>query len=167
MEERNNIILIGMPASGKSTVGVILAKILGMDFVDTDIVIQQREGARLNEIIDAQGVKGFLEKEEQALFSINASHTVIATGGSAVYSDPGMKYLSEGSKTVYLKVELEDLKKRLKDIKLRGVVLRSGESLETMYENRARLYEKYADISIAEQDGSIEDTVQAVLHALK
>ncbi len=93
--KKDNIILIGMPASGKSTVGVILAKILGMNFIDTDIVIQQREGARLDEIIEKQGVEGFLEKEEQALLSINASYTVIATGGSAVYSERGMNYLSE------------------------------------------------------------------------
>ena len=164
---KNNIILIGMPASGKSTVGVILAKILGMDFIDTDIVIQQREGARLEEIIDIKGVEGFLEKEEQALLSIDASHTVIATGGSAVYSQRGMKYLSEGSKTVYLKVELEDLKMRLKDIKQRGVVLRTGENLDSMYEIRTQLYERYSDITVAEQGDSIEDTVQAVLKAIR
>ena len=156
-----------MPASGKSTVGVILAKILGMDFIDTDIVIQQREGSRLDEIIEKHGVEGIMEKEERALLSINASHTVIATGGSAVYSKPGMEYLSEGSRTVYLKVELDDLKKRLKDIKQRGVVLRTGESLESMYEIRRQLYERYADITITEEDGSIEDTVRVVLEAIE
>ena len=165
--KKDNIILIGMPASGKSTVGVILAKILGMNFIDTDIVIQQREGARLDEIIEKQGVEGFLEKEEQALLSINASHTVIATGGSAIYSERGMNYLSEGAQTVYLKVELDELKNRLKDIKQRGVVLRTGENLKSMYEIRRQLYEGYADITITEDDGSIEDTVQAVLEAIE
>ncbi len=161
---RDNIVLVGMPASGKSTVGVILAKVLGMDFLDTDIVIQQREGARLNEIIEKEGVDGFLKKEEEALLSINVSNTVIATGGSAVYSDVAMKQMGMGAKIIYLKVPLDELKRRLIDIKERGVVLREDESMESMFEVRSKLYEKYADIIVSEEDGFIENTVQSVLN---
>ena len=162
---KNNIVLIGMPASGKSTVGVILAKVLGMDFIDSDIVIQQREGARLNELIEKYGVDDFMRREEAAILGIDVSNTVIATGGSAVYSEAAMAHLAKKSRIVYLKVELDDLKKRLSDIKGRGVVLREGETLETIYEIRSRLYEKYADITVGEDGASIEDTVRAVVQA--
>lgn len=164
-EKKNNIVLIGMPASGKSTVGVILAKVLGMDFIDSDIVIQQREGARLNELIEKYGVDDFMRREEAAILGIDVSNTVIATGGSAVYSEAAMTHLAKESRIVYLKVELDDLKKRLSDIKGRGVVLREGETLETIYEIRSRLYEKYADITVGEDGASIEDTVRAVVQA--
>ncbi|MCR5767545.1 MAG: shikimate kinase [Lachnospiraceae bacterium] len=166
MQTKNNIILIGMPASGKSTVGVILAKILGMDFIDTDILIQQREGARLNRIIEMSGIDEFLKKEEQALLSLDVSRTVIATGGSAVYSDVAMKHLADGFGVIYLKAQLEEIKKRLGDIKERGVVIKPGESLEEMYKTRAGLYEKYADITVDEDGRSIEDTVRRILDRL-
>ena len=166
-KQSKNIVLIGMPASGKSTVGVILAKILGMDFIDADIVIQRREGSRLEEIIDKQGVDGFLKCEEDALLSICAESTVIATGGSAVYSQAAMERFAENSDIVYLEVPLDALKKRLKNIKERGVVLRNGESLEEMFENRTKLYDKYADIKVVEEGISIEETVQAVIEKLK
>ena len=165
--EKNNIVLIGMPTSGKSTVGVLIAKILGMDFLDTDIVIQQRENAKLNEIIAEHGIDEFIKKEEQAILSVSASNAVIATGGSAVYSDVAMKYLAEKSTIIYLNVKLEDLNKRLKNIKERGVVLRPGESIEDMYEHRKKLYEKYADITVEETGASIEDTVLLVMNSLK
>ena len=161
-----NIVLIGMPTSGKSTVGVILAKILGMDFVDTDIVIQQREGSRLNEIIAERGIDGFLEAEENALLNTKVRNTVIATGGSAVYSSAGMEHFKKDSTIVYLKVGFEEIMKRLKDVKERGVVLRPGETLDEMYETRTKLYEKYADITVLEDGFSIEDTVNAVKNAL-
>ena len=161
-----NIVLIGMPTSGKSTVGVILAKILGMDFVDTDIVIQQREGSRLNEIIAERGIDGFLEAEENALLNTKVRNTVIATGGSAVYSNAGMEHFKKDSTIVYLKVGFEEIMKRLKDVKERGVVLRPGETLDEMYETRTKLYEKYADITVLEDGFSIEDTVNAVKNAL-
>ncbi len=164
---KDNIVLIGMPACGKSTVGVILAKILGMDFVDTDIMIQNKEGARLNQIISERGVNGFMECEEQALLGIDTSHTVIATGGSAVYSDAGMRQLSENSMVVYLKAELPELKKRLDDLKERGVVFRAGESFEEMYAERAKLYEKYADFTVSEAGESVEDTVKKIMMALR
>lgn len=159
---KRNIVLIGMPASGKSTVGVILAKILGMDFVDTDIVVQQEEGARLNQIIENNGVEAFLKAEEKAILNICTSNTVISTGGSAVYSDVAMNHLATGAKIVFLKVRKEELFTRLKNIDERGVVLRHGESIDEMYDIRSELYEKYADITIIEDGLTIEDTVQAI-----
>ena len=162
----NNIVLIGMPASGKSTVGVILAKILGMDFVDTDILIQQSTGMRLNEIIEEQGVDSFLKTEEKTLLGIDVQNTVIATGGSAVYSAEGISHLADNSTIIYLNVDRDRLKTRLKNIKERGVVLKPGESFDDMFDNRTKLYEEYADITIVEDGSSIEDTVSAVRSAL-
>ena len=162
-KKKTNIVLIGMPASGKSTVGVILAKVLGMDFIDTDLVIQQKEDSLLYEIINDRGVEGFLRCEEEALLSINTVNTVIATGGSAVYSERGMKHLSENGAIIYLKVEKDKLFDRLHEIRERGVVLRDGESLDEMYEERSVLYEKYADTIIDEGDSSIEETVRRII----
>ena len=164
---KNNITLIGMPASGKSTVGVILAKILGLSFVDTDLVIQQREGALLCDIISERGLEGFLKAEESAVLSISPSNTVIATGGSVVYSEAGMEYLKSLGKVVYLKVEKEDLFKRLHNIKQRGVVLSPGETLDEMYAARSVLYEKYADIVIDETNASVEETVEKIRELMK
>ncbi|MCR5823112.1 MAG: shikimate kinase [Lachnospiraceae bacterium] len=159
---RGNIVLIGMPTSGKSTVGVIAAKILGMDFVDTDIVIQRREGARLCDIIEKRGLEGFLECEEQALLSLEVANAVIATGGSAVYSQKAMESLKKNGTVVYLKLEKDELFRRLKEVKERGVVLRNGETLEEMFEERVKLYEAYADITVSEENSTIEDTVKDV-----
>ncbi len=161
-----NIIMVGMPASGKSTVGVIVAKVLGKDFLDSDIVIQQRENAKLSEIIKDRGVDYFLKCEEEALLSIDATNTVIATGGSAIYSEAGITHLKNDAIIVYLKVGLEDLKKRLTDIKGRGVVLKDGESLEQMYETRSVLYERYADVTVEENKNTLEDTVRQVVEML-
>ena len=155
-----------MPASGKSTVGVILAKILGKDFLDTDLLIQQREGMLLKDIIAQRGVDGFLKCEEEALLSIDRKNTVIATGGSAVYSEVAMEQFKAEGTICYLQVEKEELFHRLKNVKERGVVLRHGETVEQMYENRLRLYEKYADIVISERGRTIEDTVQLLLREL-
>ena len=155
-----------MPASGKSTVGVILAKILGMNFLDTDLLIQQREGMLLRDIIEQRGVDAFLKCEEEALLSVNTVNTVIATGGSAVYSQAAMEAFRREGTICYLKVEKNELFRRLRNVKERGVVLQRGESLGEMYENRSRLYEKYADIVIPEQDFTIEETVQAVVSAV-
>ncbi len=164
---KQNIVLIGMPTSGKSTVGVIVAKILGLDFVDADIVIQHNEGLKLSKIIEQRGVTGFLECEEKALLSLDACGAVIATGGSAVYSQKAMEKLSKKAAIVYLEVEKEELFRRLKDVKERGVVLSDGETLEDMYASRKKLYEKYADITVSEKNFTIEDTVWAVIECLK
>ena len=155
-----NIVLVGMPASGKSTIGVILAKVMGMDFLDADLVIQNREKKRLVEIIEEKGVDGFLQVEEQALLSINPkSPTVIATGGSAVYSKAGMEYLKKDAVVIYLKVTLDELKKRLFNIKDRGVVLKDGQSLEDIYIEREKLYQKYHDFAVDETGKNVEDIV--------
>ena len=157
-----NIILIGMPASGKSTAGVVLAKVLGKGFVDTDLVIQQRENARLCDIIDEKGIDGFLECEKEAVLSIKTDNSVIATGGSVVYSADAMDYLSGLGRIIYLKVDKKNLFKRLRDIHQRGVVLKDGETMDEMYENRKLLYEKYADYIIDEGKLSIEETVSCI-----
>ena len=156
---KSNIVLIGMPASGKSTVGVILAKILGKSFLDTDLVIQQRESALLCEIIEKSGVDGFLNAEEKAVLSISPYNTVIATGGSVVYSDKAMRHLSEIATVIYLKVSKEEISHRLRNIRERGVVLKDGESFDDMYDHRSVLYEKYADIVIEEDGSDIEETI--------
>lgn len=163
---KQNIVLIGMPASGKSTVGVILAKILGMNFIDTDIVLQQQEGSRLSEIMKTGGVEGFLQTEEKVVLGIRAGNSMIATGGSVVYSDAAMKHLSGGATVVYLKVPFQRLKRRLHDLRGRGVVLWGGESLEEMFAERSVLYERYGDITI-EEHGKVEDTVRAVVEAIE
>jgi len=162
MPDEKNIVLIGMPTSGKSTVGVIVAKMLGMDFIDTDIVLQKREGHKLREIIEKQGIEAFLNKEERAVLSITAKHSVIATGGSVVYSDTAMNHLSENATIIYLKIELPELKKRLTDVRGRGVVLHRGESLEKMFASRAALYERYCDFTV-DETGTIEDTARTVI----
>ncbi len=163
---KDNIVLIGMPASGKSTAGVILAKVLGKKFIDTDLVIQEREKALLSEIIKDKGVAGFMKTEEEAILSVDVNNTVIATGGSAVYGEKAMEHLKENGTVVYLKVEKDELFKRLTDIKERGVVLREGETMEEMYDSRIALYEKYADIIIEERDSTIEETIRKIQNEL-
>ncbi|MCR5431740.1 MAG: shikimate kinase [Lachnospiraceae bacterium] len=164
--KNGNVILIGMPASGKSTVGVILAKVLGMNFIDTDIVIQHREGTKLNLIIDKKGIDAFMKCEEEAILATNVSNTVISTGGSAVYSAAAMEHLKRDAVVVYLKVGLRELKRRLGNFKERGIVIKPGETLEGMYKARSVLYEKYADITVGENGASIEDTVTEIKRRL-
>ena len=163
---KKNIILTGMPTSGKSTIGVIVAKILGMDFVDTDILIQQRKGKKLSEIIEEDGTDKFLKCEEEALLGLDVSNCVIATGGSAVYSDKAMKHLKNDALVAYLKVDKKELNRRLKDVKGRGVVFRDGQSLDDMYETRVKLYERYADLTISEEGLTLEDTVEKLISEL-
>ena len=163
---KDNIVLIGMPASGKSTAGVILAKVLGKKFIDTDLVIQEREKALLADIIKDKGVAGFMKIEEEAILSVDVKNTVIATGGSAVYGEKAMEHLKENGTVVYLKVEKDELFKRLTDIKERGVVLREGETIEEMFDSRSVLYEKYADIIIEERDSTIEETIRKIQNEL-
>ena len=158
----SNLILIGMPASGKSTAGVVLAKLLGYSFLDTDLLIQNRESSRLHEIIADRGVDGFLAAEEAACLSVQAERNVIATGGSVVYSEAAMAHLKSLGCVVYLEVELETLTGRLKDIRGRGVVLRPGQTLAELYAERVMLYEKYADLTVSEAGGALEDTVMRV-----
>ena len=164
--QRTNLILIGMPASGKSTVGVILAKLVGYDCIDTDILIQRAEKKRLSEIIEDVGVDGFLEVEARVNASVEADHCVIATGGSAVYSEEAMRHLKKIGHVMYLNVGYETIRKRLGNIKRRGVVLREGQTLRDLYEERTALYKKYADTTIEEQ-GDVEDVVAHILKLME
>ena len=163
---KDNIILIGMPGVGKSTVGVILAKMIGYQFTDADLLIQKQEGKLLHEIIAEKGTDGFIEIEERVNASIEASHTIIATGGSVVYGKKAMEHLSRIGTVVYLKVPYDTLEKRLEDIKGRGVVLKEGQTLRTLYDERTPLYEKYADIEISEDGLNVEQTVEKLLERL-
>lgn len=164
--KKDNIILVGMPASGKSTVGVILAKILGYSFVDADIVIQEKEGRKLSEIIETEGIDGFIEIENRVNAGIEVQKTVIATGGSAVYGKEAMEHYKNIGRVVYLKVDMDHLTKRLNDVKQRGVVMRDGQTLISLYNERSVLYEKYADITIDEKNHSMEEVVADILAAM-
>ena len=148
MKKKSNLILIGMPASGKSTVGVILAKVIGFDFIDSDLLIQRREGMRLSEIIEKKGVDGFIEVENEVNASIEAEQSVIATGGSAVYGKEAMEHFREIGAVIYLQVDYEVIRKRLHNIKRRGVALRENQTLRDLYDERCALYEKYADMIV-------------------
>lgn len=163
---KDNIVLIGMPGVGKSTVGVILAKMIGYQFTDADLLIQKQEGKLLHEIIAEKGTDGFIEIEERVNASIEASHTIIATGGSVVYGKKAMEHLSRIGTVVYLNVPYDTLEKRLEDIKGRGVVLKEGQTLRTLYDERTPLYEKYADIEISEDGLNVEQTVEKLLERL-
>ncbi len=159
---RNNIVLIGMPGAGKSTVGVVLAKKLGYAFLDSDLVIQSREGRLLHEIIEAQGVEKFWEIEEEANLAIKAERTVIATGGSVIYGPRAMEYLGNYGRIVYLKLSCEEIARRLGDLNERGVTLREGQNLEMLYAERIPLYEKYADFTIECERRSIREIVEEI-----
>lgn len=156
---KNNITLIGMPASGKSTVGVLLAKRLGYSFIDVDIVIQEKEKRLLKEIIKDEGLDGFLIVENRVNAEISAENSVIAPGGSVIYGKEAMEHLKELGTVVYLKISFEELTKRLGDVVDRGVVLRKGMSLRDLYDERVRYFEKYADITIDEEGKSLGDVV--------
>lgn len=164
--EKNNIVLIGMPGSGKSTVGVILAKVLGYEFIDADLVIQKEEKRLLKEIIAQEGQEGFLEIENRVNASIRASRSVIATGGSVVYCREAMEHLKEIGTVVYLKLEYHVLKKRLGNLRGRGVVLKDGQTLKDLYDERVPLYEKYADLTVDEENLGAEETLQKILNSL-
>lgn len=164
--KKNNIILIGMPASGKSTVGVILAKILGYGFVDADIEIQERDGRKLPDIISEEGIDGFIAIENRINAEIEVEKSVISTGGSVVYGKEAMDHYKNIGKVVYLKVSMDVLTKRLSDVKQRGVVMREGQSLVSLYNERTPLYEKYADITIDEGHKTMEEVVADLLAAL-
>ena len=162
----NNIILIGMPGAGKSTLGVILAKVLGYEFMDSDLLIQKQEKRRLHQIISQEGIEGFKHIENRVNASIETENTVIATGGSVVYCEEAMQHLKSIGKVVYLKLPLRSLTRRLGNLKGRGVVLKEGQSLRDLYEERSPLYEMYADIVINEEGKDLEASLQAVLETL-
>ena len=163
----NNITLIGMPGVGKSTIGVVLAKILGYQFIDSDLLIQKQEKRRLSTIIEQEGYAGFMKIENRVNAAIDVDDTVIATGGSVVYCEDAMKHLKSVGTVVYLKLSLESLSKRLGNLKGRGVLLKEGQTLKDLYEERTPLYEKYADIVVDEEGKNLEASLHAVLEILK
>lgn len=165
---KENIVLIGMPGVGKSTVGVILAKVLGYQFIDADLVIQKRENRLLHEIISEEGLDGFLKAEQNANVYIaqNEEKSIVATGGSVVYCEKAMQELKKTGRVIYLELEYDQLKKRLGNLKGRGVVLKDGQDLRGLYEERIPLYEKYADLTVNEKNLDVEQTLQKIVDRL-
>ena len=166
MNTKSNIILIGMSGAGKSTLGVLLAKALGKSFSDTDILIQQKDGRLLQDIIDRDGTDAFLRIEEETVSAVEMKNTVIATGGSVVYSERAMEKLSSDGICIYLHVDFEELSARLKNITTRGIVFKNASSLREVYEERLPLYEKYADITVSCTGNGIEESVERIIEAL-
>ena len=164
-----NITLIGMPSSGKSTIGVLLAKRLGYSFVDVDIVIQEKEGRLLKEIIAQEGMEGFLKVEERVNAELDVRKSVIAPGGSVIYGEKAMEHLKEISEVVYLKMSYEEMEKRIGNVVDRGVALKPGFTLRDLYNERVPLYEKYADIVVDEegcrQPGETVDRLRAIMES--
>ena len=163
----DNVVLIGMSGAGKSTLGVLLAKALGKQFVDTDIVIQKQTGRLLQQIIDSDGVERFLQIEEEIVSSLELHDCVIATGGSVVYSELAMHRLSQSGVAVYLMVEYEELVKRLSNITTRGIVFKGSNDLRSVYEERLPLYQKYANVTVDCARTDIESALGQILQSLK
>lgn len=162
-----NVILIGMPGCGKSTVGVLLAKALQYDFTDCDLVLQRRCGMRLQELIDRRGLDAFLQAEEETLCGIEADGAVLATGGSAVYSEAAMKHLKENAVVLYLSLPCKEIELRLTNIKTRGVAMTRGQTIAGIYKERLPLYEKYADVTLDAFGLTIEETVSEAVRLLQ
>ncbi len=168
-DSNSNVILIGMPGAGKSTLGIVLAKIINKKFEDADLVIQNQTDKTLQKIIDAMGPEGFIHVENAVLCDMKLDDTVLATGGSAVYSDEAMQHLSSIGTVVYLEVSYESMMSRLTDLQERGVVLKGGisMSMHDLYEERRPLYEKYADLTVNVDDLSITAAARKVASALE
>ena len=165
-KQHNNITLIGMPASGKCSIGVLLAKRLGFSFVDVDIVIQEKEGRLLKEIIADEGMDGFLEVENRINADLAVKHSVIATGGSVIYGREAMQHLKKIGVVIYLKLSCESIAARLGDLRKRGITLREGQTLQQLYDERVPLYERYADITVDCENKSIREIVAEIVARL-
>lgn len=161
-ERKDNIVLIGMPGAGKSTVGVVLAKRMGYRFVDSDLVIQEKYGKLLHELIEENGVQGFWKIENEVNASLDYHNAVIATGGSVVYEEEAMGHLGKIGTIVYLQLPYEEVAERLGDLNARGVTLMPGQSLQDLYRERTPLYEKYADITIPCSGKMLRDVVAEI-----
>ncbi len=168
MKREQNIVLIGMPGSGKSTVGVILAKTLGMDFVDADILITQREGCTLQEILDSRGLDAFLQAEEAAVLSLACHGTVIATGGSVPLRERAMDHLRENGTFVYIDVPLKELTRRINNISTRGIAFAPGQTLADIYDLRTPVYRRWADVTVevTASDNATERVVEEIIRKL-
>ncbi len=165
--KKNNIILIGMPGVGKSSAGVVLAKVMGYRFVDSDLLIQESQGKLLKDIISESGIDGFIQIENDVNKQIDLENTVIATGGSVIYGEEAMEHLQQIGYVVYLKASFEEIDKRLGNLVGRGVVLKDGQTLKSLYEERCPLYEKYADITVEENGQTIRETVLMIEEELR
>lgn len=163
----DNVILIGMPGAGKSTVGVLLAKALGYDFIDTDLIIQGRLNNRLYKIIEEHGIDYFLQAENKIVSEVTADHTVIATGGSVVFGKEAMEHLRRMGKVVYIKLGCDEIKRRVNNITTRGIVMKKDETIEDIYSERVPLYERYADITVDVRNTTIEEAVEKILSLLE
>ena len=161
-----NVVLIGMPGAGKSTIGVVLAKNLGISFMDSDLVIQEQEGKKLHELISEHGLEGFIEIEDRVNASLQPKKAAIATGGSVVYGKNAMEHLNEIGTVIYLKLSYESIEDRLGDLTERGVVLRESQTLKDLYEERVPLYEKYANIVIDCDEKNIREIVTEIAKRL-
>ena len=164
---KKNLIFIGMPAVGKSTVGIVVAKRLGMNFIDVDLLIQEQEHKLLREIIRDVGQDGFLKIENQVNASLQAENSVISPGGSVIYCEEAMKHYKKTGIIIYLKASYPAIKRRIRNPQKRGVVLKEGQSLKDLYYERVPYFEKYADITVSEDGCRIEDTIGNVLRAVK
>jgi shikimate kinase len=167
MTERTNFVLIGMPSAGKSTLGVLLAKLTSRGFVDTDLLIQLREGRSLPQILDEAGYQALRRIEEQVLLDVDVRGHVIATGGSAVYSDPAMEHLRRNGLIIYLDQSLDTLRQRLTDMDTRGIAMRPGQSLEELFQERSALYRRAADLRIDCDKLTPEGVCELILAELK
>ena len=163
---KSNIILIGMPAAGKSTIGVLLAKTMLKSFVDTDLTIQSRYGCGLCDIIEKEGTDTFLEIENDIICSENYKCSVVATGGSAVYGEEAMSHLKSDGIAVYLEISLDEIKKRIGNITTRGVAMKNGSTLDELYKERLPLYNKYADITVNCESKTAEEIVTEIVERL-
>jgi shikimate kinase len=166
LEPVKNIVLIGMPGVGKSTIGVLLAKAASRPFVDTDLLIQAAEGVRLQDIIDEKGLNAFLEIEERRVLELDCTNAVIATGGSVVYSPRVMDRLKRGGVVVYLELPLDELERRVVNMGSRGIVIAPGQTFASLYAERTPLYHQYADVIIPCAGLTHEQAVDALLRAL-
>lgn len=164
---KSNLIFIGMPAVGKSTVGVVIAKRLGKKFIDTDLLIQEQEQKLLREIIAEIGDEGFLAIENQVNRDVDVTNAVISPGGSVVYCEEAMEHFKEIGTVIYLSASYRTIKRRIKNPQKRGVVLKEGQTLEDLYNERVQLFEKYADVTISEDGRSLEETIEDVLEIVE
>lgn len=163
---KNNVVLIGMPGAGKSTIGVLLAKSLLKSFVDTDLVIQGKFGSSLCELIEKHGTDGFLQIENDVIENADFANSVIATGGSVVYGESAMAKLKENGRVVYLKLPLKEIEKRLSNIHTRGVAMKNGSTLGELFDERLPLYEKYADVTVECKGLTAEECVDEIVRGV-
>lgn len=162
-----SIVLIGMPGAGKSTVGVILAKVIGYHFTDSDLLIQEQEKCLLNEIIERDGLEGFIAIENRVNRGIRIENTIIATGGSIIYSPEALEHLRQIGIVVYIHLSYETIEKRLGNIKQRGVAFREGQTLQALYDERCPLYEKYAHIIVDGDSLGMEELMNKIIEVVK